>query len=89
LAVRGGPEDRLKALGARGERLAVEQALAYDLAVRRRYKDVIISRRNYDVAPARCRFIASVLQAGRIRAAPLPWCGHAIALAISDERQSK
>ena len=24
---------------------------------------------------ARCRFIASVLQAGRIRAAPLPSCG--------------
>ena len=49
-AVRGGPQALLIALTEHTQRLAVEQALAYDLAVRRWYKDVIASRRNYDVA---------------------------------------
>jgi hypothetical protein len=49
-AVRGGPESLLEALSSNRQRLAVEQALAYDVAVRRWYKGVIASRRNYDVA---------------------------------------
>jgi hypothetical protein len=49
-AVRGGPEALLEALSDNRQRLAVEQSLAYDLAVRRCYKGVIASRRNYDVA---------------------------------------
>src|SRR5204862_534855 len=48
--VRGGPEALLQVLRESRQRLAVEQALAYDFAVRRRYENVIVSRRNYDVA---------------------------------------
>jgi hypothetical protein len=48
--VSGGPEALLEVLRDSRQRLAVEQALAYDLAVRRRYENVIVSRRNYDVA---------------------------------------
>jgi hypothetical protein len=48
--VRGRPRALLEALVDDRQRLAVQQALTYDLASRRCYGGIIASRRNYDVA---------------------------------------
>src|SRR4051812_854318 len=61
LAVRGGPQALLETLSDSRQRLAVEQALAYDLAVRRWYEGVIASRRNYNVAQVPTRKISGNL----------------------------
>jgi hypothetical protein len=46
----GGSADLCKMLSNRRQRLAVEQAIAYDREARRCYESIFASRRNYDVA---------------------------------------